>query len=131
MADDKKTPQAPAAAPTLLEQILAQLVAGQAQMATAIAALAAKDAPIADVPYVRPAPAPLAPEHKGKKTYRIRAAHYRAGVLYDVGSLITVEDEKPSKTWDLVTAESEAKAAVPVPIDLTKSPSGRASEVQS
>lgn len=131
MADKTPTPSpapaTPAAAPSLLEQVLAQLVAGQAKLTEAVAALARKDAPEA-VPYVRPEPTPLAPEHKGRKTYRLKAAHYRSGVLYDVGSLITVTDERPSKTWDLVTAESEAKAAIPVPIDISKAP--RASDAE-
>lgn len=136
MADEKKTlpssgivPAVAAAAPSMLEQILAQLVAGQEKMAAAVSALAAKDEPASDVPYVRPPPRPLAPEHKGPKTYRIKAAHYRAGVLYDVGSLITVTDETPSKTWEPVTPESEAKAAVPVPLDLSKAKLGRPSDV--
>lgn len=56
----------------------------------------------------------LAPEHRGEKTYRVGVRHYRQGVVYEPGELITVTDEKPSKTWTLVdTAKEAAKPAAP------------------
>lgn len=122
MADDsKKTPAAPVAAPAFDPIAFAKALAQEI-----VAAL--KPAP--EAPAERPAPAPLDPKYKGAKTYRIKAPHYRAGVLYETGSLITVTDEKPSKTWELATPESEAAAAVPQPIDLSKK-TARPSDAQT
>lgn len=40
------------------------------------------------------------------KTYRLTQLHYRSGVMYQPGELITVPaDEKPGKTWQLVEAK--------------------------
>lgn len=39
---------------------------------------------------------------KGVAKYRLKAPHYRQGRYYKVGDVITVEDEKPSKTWERI-----------------------------
>lgn len=48
-------------------------------------------------------PAPLAPEHRGKKKYRLEKPHYRGGIMYGPGqqggAVIEVTDEKPGKGW--------------------------------
>lgn len=36
---------------------------------------------------------------KGEATYRLTQPHYRKGVTYQPGDLITVTDEKPGRTW--------------------------------
>jgi hypothetical protein len=36
---------------------------------------------------------------KGEATYRLTERHYRKGVTYLPGDLITVTDEKPGRTW--------------------------------
>ena len=38
-------------------------------------------------------------KYKGTKSYRVRQPHYRLGRTYQPGEIITVTDEKPSKTW--------------------------------
>lgn len=109
MADDKKVPT-PAAAPTGLEAALAQLAAGQLEMAKAIAKLAEKQTVAVMTEAVPAAPEPLAEEYKGKRTYTLNAPHYRQGVRYEVGDTITVENEKPSKTWEPVGAAPKKAA---------------------
>ena len=47
----------------------------------------------------------------GKKTYRMTEPHYRKGKYYPAGSIITVVDEKPSATWELV--EDDASKGAP------------------
>lgn len=57
---------------------------------------------------------PLAPEHKGTKSYVSSTKHYRDGRLYEPGQVITVTDEKPGKDWVLYeapVAEKKAHAA--------------------
>jgi len=41
----------------------------------------------------------LPEQYRGTKKYRLRVPHYRAGVYYAAGEVITVTDEKPSRTW--------------------------------
>jgi hypothetical protein len=66
-------------------------------------------------------PKQLPPEYRGTKTYRLGARHYRKGVLYEAGELITVTDEIPSKTWTLVdTSKPEEKPAPAGPKQSTK-----------
>lgn len=59
---------------------------------------------------------------KGKATYLIKADHYRAGVgLIPSGSVVTVEDEVPSKTWKRVASNTKGaqllQKPVPAPVD--------------
>ena len=36
---------------------------------------------------------------KGEATYRLTERHYRKGVMYQPGDVITVTDEKPGRSW--------------------------------
>lgn len=53
----------------------------------------------------------MVPEkYRGTKTYRLKnQPHYRSGTLYQVGELVTVTDEIPSRTWELVEAVTTVK----------------------
>lgn len=123
MSDDKY-PSKHAPAPSQMEALLSQLVAAQVETGKALSVLAGRQ----PVPEATPPtePEPLAEEHKGTKTYRINAPHYRAGVLYSVGDAITVTDEKPSKTWDLI---SGTKKVEPVKAAVLKRPSALDAEL--
>lgn len=64
-------------------------------------------------PCFRNAKGQLVPERfRGTKTYRLKQPHYRDGQYYGAGEKITVTDEKPSRTWELVTARTPAPAPV-------------------
>lgn len=48
------------------------------------------------------------------KTYKLHAPHYRQGVYYEEGAVITVSaDEKPSKTWEPIEELKSTKAPAP------------------
>lgn len=47
-------------------------------------------------------------KYRGAVKYRIGQAHYRQGVYFEAGSVITVIDEIPSRTWTRVDAPSQA-----------------------
>lgn len=54
----------------------------------------------------RPAPVPLAEEHKGTKTYIVGPSkHYRNGRHYRAGELVTVTNERPARDWKLAGSE--------------------------
>lgn len=46
-------------------------------------------------------------------TFRLTERHYRAGKLYDVGELITVENEVPGKSWEPFDPDAPRRAEVP------------------
>lgn len=70
---------------------------------------------------------PLAPEHRGTKTYIVGPrGHFRGDRLYAEGELVTVTDERPAIDWkladkDAVEKKIAAKAEKP-------EPSGRAAD---
>lgn len=70
-------------------------------------------------------PPPLDEKYKGTKKYRLRAPHYRRGVYYAAGDVITVTDEKPSKTW--VPVEERQVTQV---VEVEPQQSGRAADQQ-
>ncbi len=46
---------------------------------------------------------------KGEATYRLTERHYRKGVTYQPGDIITVTDEKPGRTWVRVDGAANAE----------------------
>lgn len=76
-------------------------------------------------PCFRNAKGQLVPErYRGSITYTVKQPHYRGGVYYGVGEKITVTDEKPSRTWERVTARPS-----PAPAPAAE-PEARASDIQ-
>lgn len=79
---------------------------------------------------IKRGPAPLAPEFKGTKTYRVKI-HYRAGLMYGPGQIggefITVTDEKPGKGWVEVKKVAATQLAEVTP---TADKPQRASDVE-
>ncbi len=43
---------------------------------------------------------------KGPATYRLTQPHYRQGAMHPAGTIITVTDEVPSRTWVPVDAKT-------------------------
>jgi hypothetical protein len=88
---------------------------------------------LADVPGIDMGPAVEAvkpecpPQYRGTKTYRLRQPHYRRGTYYEAGELITVTDEVPSRTWDLVVPKGSASSSA---VPKAAAPKGRASDEQ-
>lgn len=66
---------------------------------------------------VVPVRAALPEKHKGTKTYRLRERYYRNGRLYEAGDTITLHDEAPGRTWELLEPLESAAPAAPQPID--------------
>jgi hypothetical protein len=47
-------------------------------------------------------------KYRGTIKYRIAQAHYRQGMYFEAGSVITITDEVPSRTWTRVDAPAQA-----------------------
>lgn len=52
---------------------------------------------------------------RGKACYVMKAPHYRLGELIPAGTVVQVEDERPSKTWRRVPMTRGAKVLPPIP----------------
>ena len=46
-------------------------------------------------------------KYRGTHTYQLTEPHYRLGIMYVKGELVTVTDEVPGKTWKRVSADIE------------------------
>ena len=64
-------------------------------------------------PEKAPVVSKVPPQYRGTKTYRLTAPHYRKGVTYEAGALITVTDEVPGRTWEAVEDGARAVEAAP------------------
>lgn len=73
----------------------------------------------------RAVPRALPEQYKGTKKYRVRVPHYRRGVYYAAGDIITVTDEVPSKTW--VAVEERQVTQI---VETEPAPAGRAADQQ-
>lgn len=71
------------------------------------------------------APGPLPEQFKGVRKYRLRVPHYRQGLYFVAGDIITVTDERPSKTW--VPVEERQVTQI---VEVEPTPSGRAADQQ-
>lgn len=129
--DPTPTAAADAAAPGLAD-VLKMLAEGQAKLSAAVESLVKAQAAAVERPKTHAetypdGKVPVPAEFKGKKTYRLKAPHYRGGKRYEIGERITVTDEIPSKTWVLI--DPNAKAPEAQPVDLS-TPAKRASDEQ-
>lgn len=53
----------------------------------------------------------LPAQFKGTKSYRLTQQHYRKGRMYQPGEIITVENERPGRSWVLIPDARIAQAA--------------------
>lgn len=80
----------------------ADIAALQARVAQLEKELAAK-APAVVMPGELPA------KYRGTKSYVCGQKHYRKGRMYEIGEVVTVTDEIPSRTWAPVDEAVEEK----------------------
>ena len=75
-------------------------------------------APAAPKPFDPNAPYVCPPKYKGTFTYQIPTRHYRMGIMYEPGDLVTLTDDEPGPGWvDVASLPAVAlappEAAVP------------------
>ena len=68
---------------------------------------------------------PVPEQFKGTRKYRLKQPHYRQGLLYAPGDIITVTDEVPGKSW--VPVEERAVAQL---VEVEPVATGRAADQQ-
>lgn len=67
----------------------------------------------------------VAAKHRGTRTYRLTEPHYRLGIMYQPGELVTITDEPPGKSWKLVHVDEEGPyvpSELANPYDAAKAP---------
>lgn len=102
----KDTPQAPAspaapAAPVDLNAMMLEFAQMKARLAEVEAAKLKSDQELNQLRTGQPPPPPPQPKYTG--TFRVGPSkHYRNGILYGEGALISVKDEEVPSDWVLV-----------------------------